>query len=187
MFYKKGRSTQPTPRYGTDRTVSIRTSELTVWPSLRSAWGLHPATPVLSWKLRDWGCRGSECESSNHPTKADSLRKPTKKHKNKKIKDANQNQGPVQFYGSTDQMPQDTAKTLSKNNIKKVEEPYKDLPAFPETVWVSLFNKKNYEVSVLLVPDSSRRLPIVCVFDTGTRLIVIQADVLEPSWLDITH
>lgn len=74
----------------------------------------------------------------------------------------------------------------SKKTDKKTPgEPYKEVRVFPETGEVALFKKRIYEVGASIGMNSSRMRSIECGFVTGMCQSLIEADILDPSWLDI--
>lgn len=65
-----------------------------------------------------------------------------------------------------------------------LDAPYKDILVSLETGDVSLFRNKNYDVSVPIGMTSPLVRPIICVFDTGVGPDLIEADLLNPSWIE---
>lgn len=106
----------------------------------------------------------------------------------KEIKAGKKTQKSVQCPAKADKATQEAAeRPFKKTDRKTPVEPYKNILEFPETRKISLFNNKNYYLSVSIRLSSSWMRPIVCVFETGAGPIIIQADVLVPCWLESVH
>lgn len=106
-------------------------------------------------------------------TNAEAVRKSAMEHKWKNTKTSKQIKERIQYTTSTEKVTQETVETFVNKIIKKRDELYNKVLAFPETEEASIYKKKNYQVFLPIELDSSRMHPIVCLFYTGAGPSII--------------
>lgn len=74
---------------------------------------------------------------------------------------------------------QTTARNQKQKTSKKLEEPYQYMLSFPETGEPSLFESKNYKVSVSIEIIPLHMRQVIFIFDAGTDPSLIKADALD--------
>lgn len=78
-------------------------------------------------------------------------------------------------------------KTVDNIFKKPLNEPYQVIVSFTETSKIKLFSNKKYKVLVSIGLRYLRMRPCICVFSTGAGSILVQVDVLDPTWLVSIH
>lgn len=98
----------------------------------------------------------------------------------KKIRAGKRTQKPVQYTTCTFKTRKEAVETPTKKFIKKMDEPCKDVLAFPDIGEMSLLKNNNYKASVPIGLEWPDVHPIICVLITDAGLNLIRTMFWTP-------